>query len=151
MGEGQQAHLPWLQGTPDPITTITWQTWVEVNSKTAETMGLREGEVVEVHSPHGSIQVPVYPHPAVPPESVAIPLGQGHKFFGRYAENRGANVLDILDPAMKDSSTGALAWGATRVRLVSTGKHKKIPKFEGIVPAFPLVSEEGIIQITPDE
>ena len=47
----------------------------------------------------------------------------------------------------QERETGALAWAATRVRLVKTGKGLKLPKFEGTVPAFQ-APDEKIIQVT---
>ena len=35
LGDGKGAPLPWLQATPDPVTTATWQTWVEINHRVA--------------------------------------------------------------------------------------------------------------------
>ncbi|MER3404101.1 MAG: 4Fe-4S ferredoxin, partial [Chloroflexota bacterium] len=76
--DGRLAHLPWLQATPDPITTAVWRTWVEVNPETAQRLGLHEKDLVVVESPQGRVEVPVYIHPAIPPEVVAMPAGQGH-------------------------------------------------------------------------
>ena len=53
--DGRGADLPWLQATPDPITTATWQTWVEINLKKAEEMGINEGDVVKVTSEHHNL------------------------------------------------------------------------------------------------
>lgn len=134
IADGRGAHLPWLQMTPDPTTTASWQTWVELNPKTAEAMGLKGNDIVLVESSSGRVEVPVYVYPAIPPNVVAIPAGQGHTYFGRYAERRGANPLSILAP-MTEGETGALAWGATRVRLIKTGRQYQLPKLEGSVPA----------------
>ncbi|MFQ5860347.1 MAG: molybdopterin dinucleotide binding domain-containing protein, partial [Dehalococcoidia bacterium] len=140
------AHLPWLQATPDPVTTVVWQTWVELNPRTAEDLGVREGDIVEVESPHGIIQAPVYVHPAAPPDVVAIPVGQGHTLYGRYAQQRGANPFSILAPRT-DQETGALAWAATRVRIRATGQHIRMPKFEGNVEPIQ-DPEHPIVQVT---
>ncbi|RPJ52180.1 MAG: nitrate reductase, partial [Chloroflexi bacterium] len=35
-GDGTGANKPWLQETPDSMTTVTWGTWVEINPATAE-------------------------------------------------------------------------------------------------------------------
>ena len=120
MGDGSDAHLPWLQATPDPITTAVWSTWVEVNPRDAESMDVREGDVVSVISPQGEIEAQVYVNPATAPGTVSVPMGQGHSSFGRYAEGTGSNVMEVLD-AVSDETTGAFAWGATRVRLAKTG------------------------------
>ena len=29
--DGRTAHLPWLQEMPDPMTTVMWGSWVEIN------------------------------------------------------------------------------------------------------------------------
>ena len=132
MGDGSDAHLPWLQATPDPITTAVWSTWVELNPNTAKDLDVREGDILTVTSPKGSIEAQVYVNPAAPPSVVSIPMGQGHSFMGRYAEGIGSNVMSILD-AVSDADTGALAWGATRVKLTLTGRRSRVPKFEGMV------------------
>ena len=95
--DGRGADLPWLQATPDPITTATWQTWVEINMKKAEEMGINEGDVVKVTSEQGSIEALAYPHPGISPDVVAIPVGQGHKGGGRYCQGPGRErAVDTL-------------------------------------------------------
>ena len=152
MLEGRGAHLPWLQGAPDPVTSVVWDTWLEMNTATADAMDLNEGDVVLVESPEiGSVEVPVYLNPATPPTVVCMPLGQGHTsklmYADRDGEQRGVNPLTIL-AAQADRETGALAWAATRVRVSSTGRNMRVPKFEGIVPAFPVSKEEAIVKVT---
>ena len=135
LGTGQLAHLPWLQATPDPVTTVTWLTWVELNPHTAQELGVRQEDVVSVESPTGKlIRVPVYINPASPPNVVGIPFGQGHSQLSSYAANRGSNIFEVLDPA-KDEETGALAWAATRVRVVKTVQRQRISKMQGTVPS----------------
>ena len=148
LGEGPGAYLPWLQATPDPVTTATWQTWVEINLEIARDMDISEGDVVRVTSGNGSLEALAYPHPGVSPDVVSIPIGQGHTAGGRYAEGRGANVLSILSPSVKDSETGALAWAATRVNIEKTGEWIRLPKFENTVPSRPEDEHREVIQIT---
>ena len=62
-----------------------------------------------------------------------MPLGQGHVRFTRYADGRGVNPLDLLAP-LADEDTGALALGATRVRVRKTGRQQRLTRFEGSVP-----------------
>jgi len=143
LGAGEAAHLPWLQATPDPLTSATWQTWVEINPKLAKEKGLREGDIVTLTSPRGSVEVPVYVSPAAPPNVLAVPLGQGHTGYGRWAERRGVNPMQILAP-LADAATGALAYGATRVRMTATGRRISLPKFEGTVPAYQVPGHEVV-------
>ena len=146
MGDGAGAQLPWMQATPDPLTSVVWSTWVEVNPVDARELGLRAEDVVEVESPAGKIEALVYIHPATPPGVVGVALGQGHSEYGRYAQGRGANVMAVL-ALQTERETGALAWGATRVRLNKTGERRRMIKFEGLVTPIEL---EGfkVVQVT---
>lgn len=119
--DGRGANLPWMQELPDPLTSIVYGTWVEMNPATARDLGLADGDLVTIRSEHGSIEAPVVLFPAIRPDVVAMPIGQGHEAFGRYASGRGANPLSILAP-MTDVASGALASNATRVAVVATGR-----------------------------
>lgn len=141
IGAGELAHLPWLQATPEPMTTGAWQSWIEINAAKAKELGLERGDLVAVESPDGQVEVPVYPYPAIPPDVVAMPLGQGHTSYGRWAESRGINPINLLS-SMTESETGAWAWGATRVRLRPTGRRIDVATYEGKVPAIELEPEQ---------
>jgi anaerobic selenocysteine-containing dehydrogenase len=99
LGTGEHANLPLLQELPDPMTTVMWGSWVEINPKTAAGLGLSEGDIVEVQTPLGSLRAPVVVYPAIRPDVIAMPSGQGHTAFGRYASGRGANAM-LLAPWM---------------------------------------------------
>ena len=145
--DGRGAALPWLQATPDPITTATWRTWVEINSSVADDMDVNEGDVVRITSAHGSVEALAFPNPATPFKVVSVPIGQGHRAGGRYARDRGASILSILGP-MADTETGALAWAATRVKLEKTGDWVRLPKFENTVSEPPRDEHQEIIKLT---
>ncbi len=123
--DGTLAHLPWIQEAPDPLSTVMWGTWVEINPKTAATLSLEQGDLVLVESQHGSLQAPAFITPGIAPDVVAMPVGQGHQHFTRYAEDRGASPIQILAP-VEVSGTGSLAWAATRVQLSRVGKGRMI-------------------------
>ncbi len=59
---------------------------------------------------------------------IAIPVGQGHTQFGRYAKDRGANPLRISASAA-DPSSGAVVQSGVRVSIAKTGRHEGIIKF----------------------
>ena len=118
--DGSLAHLPWLQEMPDPLTSAMWSSWIEINPATAARLGIGQGDVVEVASAHGRVQTAACLSPGIAPDVLAMPAGQGHTTFTRYASGRGANPVDLLAP-MTEEATGALAWAATRVRLTRIG------------------------------
>jgi menaquinone reductase, molybdopterin-binding-like subunit len=123
--DGSLAHLPWMQETPDPLSTVMWGTWIEINPRTAKSLSIEQGDLVEVTSPHGKLRAPALLTPGIAPDVIAMPLGQGHENFTRYASGRGSNPISILSPATVEG-TGSLAWAATRVKLSVVGRGKLI-------------------------
>lgn len=121
------ANKPWLQETPDPTTTVMWNTWVEINPETAEALGVHDDDVVRVTSDFGTIEAAVYITPGIRPDTIAIPFGQGHTAFGRYAEGRGANPADLFGQFYNDA--GDLAFAATKVRIEKTGRRHTLARF----------------------
>lgn len=128
LGDGSGANRPWLQETPDPMTTVIWNSWVEIHPQTAARLGLQDDDVVEISSPAGRVEAVVYRYPAIRPDVVAIPFGQGHTALGRYAENRGCNPANLLAVVLNEA--GDLAFGDTRARIVKTGRRRPLARFE---------------------
>ena len=126
--DGRAANRPWLQELPDPVTKMTWGSWLEIHPETAETLGIADGDVVEVTSRAATLRLPAYRYPGVRPDVVAMPLGQGHTAFGRYAQDRGANAYTLL-------GNEATAYGGrvhyAAVTLNHTGLHERLAKTEG--------------------
>jgi anaerobic selenocysteine-containing dehydrogenase len=138
LSDGRGASLPWLQASPDPMTTISWQTWAEINPQTAEHLGIKDGDIVQVESPYGQIEVPVYTYPAIRPDTIAIPAGQGHTDYGRYARQNGANFMRLIGD-QTDPSGNYLAWANVRVKITPTGKKINLAAFEdktGVTQGF---------------
>jgi anaerobic selenocysteine-containing dehydrogenase len=138
LGDGSLANLPWLQELPDVLTSAMWSSWVEINPRTGERLGIKQGDLVEIASQQGSVRAPAILSPGIAPDMVAMPVGQGHTNFGRYASGRGANPLSILAP-LAEHETGSLAWAATRVKLTRAGgpEQAKLVLFAGGMSAFP--------------
>jgi len=118
--DGSLAHLPWLQEMPDPMTSAMWSSWIEINPTTAATLGIHDGDIVEVASSQGTLRTAAIVSPGIAPDLVAMPAGQGHQTFTRYASGRGENPVELLAP-LTDAETGSLAWAATRVRVTRVG------------------------------
>lgn len=130
MRENVGANLPNLQELPDPMTTVVWGSWVEMNPRTMEELGLQQGDLLGIWSNNGRIEVPVYPYPGIGPNVLAMPLGQGHRKLGRYASNRGANPMRVVAPVLTQEG-GGLAFNATRVRVDRAPGTGKLVTVEG--------------------
>jgi len=127
--DGRHSNQPWLQESPDPLTTIVWDSWVEIHPKKAAELHISEGDIVEITSKTGSIKTQAYLFPGIHPEAISIPIGQGHEALGRYAKGYGANPFHIMD-AIFDEETGELAMHETRVKISKTGQRVIVVKDE---------------------
>lgn len=123
--DGRHANLPWLQEAPDQISKVVWDSWAELHPSTAAKLGVQTGDVLEIASEQGTIKVKAYVFKGVHPDAVAIPVGQGHEEYGRYAQGVGVNPLKILSPVV-DAKTGELALYGTRVKVTKTGAHDEL-------------------------
>lgn len=134
--DGSLAHLPWLQELPDVLSSAMWSSWVEINHSTALGLGIVQGDLIEIASSQGVVYVPAFVSPAIAPDVIAMPVGQGHDEYTRYASGRGANPISILAP-VEESETGALAWAATKVRISKVDNTSDLILFGGALREHP--------------
>jgi len=126
--DGRGANKPWLQELPDPVSKMTWHAWVEVHPDTAEQWALSTGDFVLVKSGFGAVNAPVWITPSVRPGVIALPTGQGHRAYGRYARDRSFNAFDLLPVA--PNSYGARTQ-AVAVTVSKTADHRRMASTEG--------------------
>ena len=131
LSDGRGADQHWLQETPDPMTTACWNTWVELNPATAAQLGVTDDDIVRVVSTHNALEAPVVVFPGIRPDVVAIPTGQGHQDYGRFAAGRGSNVMDLIAPVV-EREAAVLAWGGTRVRVEAVHRSTKLARLESL-------------------
>jgi len=152
------ANKPWLQELPDPTTTVMWNTWVEINPETAHELGITNDDVVEITSEAGVVKAAVYLYPAIHPGVIAMPFGQGHTAYGRYATSvgvsekfmdlvptsqyvnggkafpRGANPADVLGAHFNEA--GDLAFAGMKVEVKKTGEKQVLSRLESRIGVY---------------
>jgi molybdopterin-containing oxidoreductase family iron-sulfur binding subunit len=147
LGVGGGTNKPWLIELPDPVTKVTWGSWVEIHPETATRLGIDRGDIVEIRSAGASVRVPAVPYLGVRPDVVAIATGYGHRAtmdvprfdakstnpiqwgYGRYARNLGVNALDLLAPAL--GASGAMVLSGSKVSITRVGDHITLASTEG--------------------
>ena len=127
--DGRGANRPWLQEIPDPLLKAAWGSWVEMTPADAAAAGAEDGQLVTLESDHGRIDATVIVNPHLRPGVVAIPIGQGHADFGRYATGRGANPMVLLDPA-PETAAGGPRWAGTRVDVTPRELRRPVPRLQ---------------------
>ncbi|HKZ50992.1 MAG TPA: molybdopterin dinucleotide binding domain-containing protein, partial [Dehalococcoidia bacterium] len=117
--EGRGASTPFLQETHGGHlghNGTRWDSWIELNPRTAQGLGIQQGNEVWVESMLGRIKTRARINPGNLPDVVAMPFEQGHKGYGRWAEDRGANPNWIMVNEA-DILGGLAAFFSTRVRV----------------------------------
>ena len=139
LGDGGGAALPWMQEIPDPVTKISWNSWAEISFAKAEELGVVFGDVIQVETAAGSVELSVFPRGGIRDDVIAIPIGQGHT-VGHYASHagdaayegqsasetlqRGVNMAELL-PAATDEA-GGQAYLSTRATVSKTGRYRRL-------------------------
>ncbi|MGH7628834.1 MAG: molybdopterin dinucleotide binding domain-containing protein, partial [Gemmatimonadales bacterium] len=126
--DGSGTNKPWLLENPDPVTKLTWHHWVEVHPETARRLDVRNGEIVRLTSPHGTIEAPVLVYPGIHRDVLSVPLGFGHTAYGEFAKGRGANALDLLPGA---GTRAFLPYVGVKVSLATTHGYRELATTEG--------------------
>jgi molybdopterin-containing oxidoreductase family iron-sulfur binding subunit len=126
--DGRGANKPWLQELPDPVSKIAWHSWVEVHPDTADRWGVATGDFLLLKSAYGAQKFPAWITRSVRPDVLAVPTGQGHTAYGRYAKDRSANAFELL--GVQANPYGGRTF-SVRATATKTGEHRKIVTTEG--------------------
>ncbi len=95
IGDGTLANVGWLQELPDPVTKIVWDNYASVSIKTAESMKLKQGDVVEVKVGNKKLKLPLHIQPGLHSDVVAISVGYGRTEAGAVGNNIGQNAFQL--------------------------------------------------------
>ncbi|HEX2987507.1 MAG TPA: 4Fe-4S dicluster domain-containing protein, partial [Chloroflexota bacterium] len=142
--DGRGANRRWLQELPEPVIRGAWSSWAEIHSDTAKRMGVDPDDIIEITRGGSRIQVPVYIWDGVQRDTVAVPIGEGHTAYGRYASGCGVNVWPVLGP------------GSPEITVKATGDRKRVTRWKGdalqhkrdIVQTMPLGGSPGEREVT---
>jgi molybdopterin-containing oxidoreductase family iron-sulfur binding subunit len=143
--DGRGANKRWLQEIPDALHHAVWMSWCEMNQETAAKLGVQPNEVAELATRAGKIAAPVFVYPGVAADTIAIPFGQGHTAYGRYARGRGANAFQLLEakPGVAPYPAVRIGRRLGRERVVTTdfGLYQDNRRIIEIVPLSRLAEQ----------
>lgn len=95
IGDGSFANISWLQELPDPVTKIVWDNYASVSVKTAESLKLKEGQIVEITVGDKKMEVPVHIQPGLHNDVFAIAVGYGRTHVGKVGNKIGFNSYEL--------------------------------------------------------
>ncbi|MDR2051367.1 MAG: molybdopterin-dependent oxidoreductase [Deltaproteobacteria bacterium] len=88
-----------------------------INSATAYSRGLREGDRVRLAGKHGEIRARVLIFEGIVPDAVGVPMGFGHTALDVFSRNKGANATELFT-ATPEAGTGFTLWNQIDVSIV---------------------------------
>lgn len=156
--DGRGANRSWLQELPDPITQLTWDNWLEIHPEDAQRLAISEGDLLVIKSPYGEIELPAHLYAGVRRGTVAVPIGQGHTAYGRYADphdpnaigfsekRRGGNPFALLSAELESGSSDLLL-RSIPVTLTKTRRKYPLASVSGSARQH----DRGIAQVIPLE
>jgi molybdopterin-containing oxidoreductase family iron-sulfur binding subunit len=107
-----------MQELADPITQAVWGAWAEIHPKTAKKLGIEHKDMAVLRTDEGETHVPVFVTDYVHEGIVAVPLGQGHSSYGRYAKSAGHGAVASLLSKKLAVSGDAVPLIGTSVKVV---------------------------------
>lgn len=125
--DGRWANNAWLQELPKPITKLVWDNAALMSAPTAEGLGVRNDEVIELKYEGRAVEAPVMIVPGHADQSITVHLGYGHTRGGNIARQKGFNAY-----AVRPSSSPWIASGVEvrktgrRYALVTTQRHVEL-------------------------
>jgi anaerobic selenocysteine-containing dehydrogenase len=114
--ENGSQNYPWAQEVYLVMHGRGWTNLVEVNSRTAGEISVRDGDEVYVESPYGKIRGKARVFEGIMPGVVSIASGQGHYADGRWANGIGLNPNEITGVDY-DRLSGQSVFYNTRIRV----------------------------------
>ena len=112
--DGTYSNNAWLQETPKPMTQICWDNAVQISVKTAEKLGLKTEDVVEIDVNGNKVRGGVWRTPGHPDDAVTVFFGYGRPKSGRVGTDIGFNAY-----ALRNSD--ALYFAAGKIAKVGDG------------------------------
>jgi Fe-S-cluster-containing dehydrogenase component len=98
-GTGATANNGWLRELPDPISKVAWSNVAALSPRRAAALGLSDGDLLEIRTAAGSVELPALAQPGLPDTVVAVAVGHGRTRAGRNAAGHGADAW-ALAPAI---------------------------------------------------
>jgi len=165
--DGRFANNGWLQELPKPLTKLTWDAVAMFSPKTADRLGIKNEDAVELKYQGRTIVAPAWVMPGHADDSVTAFLGYGRTRAGRVGTGTGFDagwIRPLATPwigaglevrrtgakwALAATQTHSAMEGREPVRVATLNEYRQNPKFtqagaeENPLSLYPEVKYEG--------
>jgi molybdopterin-containing oxidoreductase family iron-sulfur binding subunit len=121
--DGRFANNGWLQELPDPMTKLTWGNAALLSPKTAQELGVADGDMVTVTVNGASATLPAIIAPGQAHNSVAITIGYGRKNVGHVGTGVGVDTTALRASTGFDVAAATVAKAGAHVEPSRTQEH----------------------------
>ena len=151
VGDGRFANNGWLQELPHPVSKIVWDNYAAISPKSANQLGLKSNDLVEISTGNNKLTIPVLVQPGAAENAITVETGYGRNNGGTVGTGIGFNANNLM------MTYGGLSpWLYSGIMLRSlTGTHKLVTAQtvyafnEGLTKDLPAkrgIIKEGTVQ-----
>ncbi len=119
--DGRPANNGWLQELPDPVSTITWDNYLNVSPKLAKELGLSTNDVARVKSGAAEVELPVVVQPGMHASTVSVAVGYGRERSGKVGTGVGVNTFGF-----REGRAGQWVAAGLVVAVTKTGRRYEL-------------------------
>ena len=139
--DGAMANNPWLQELPKPFTKLVWDNAALISHRSAEKLGVKDGQVVRITFDGRSLDAPVVMMPGLPDETLTLTLGYGRTRGGHVATEEGRVVRGFNAYALRTISASGFGVGAQVVALAGAGRQLVMTRSHHAMSALKLPND----------
>jgi len=130
IGDGKQGNNAYLLELPDPISKVTWDNYVAIEPRYAESLGLGINDLVEVKADNGyTVTLPVLLQPGHVAGAVSIAVGYGRNKAGKAGNDVGKNAYPFarfVNGTVQFTNSVKLSKASGSYELAQTQTHQTI-------------------------
>ncbi|HEX2866275.1 MAG TPA: molybdopterin-dependent oxidoreductase [Ignavibacteriales bacterium] len=146
--DGHLSNRGWLQEIAEPVSFISWNSWIDIHPALAGKYNLNSNDFLEVEAGNVKFKAPVNVTEIAEENTLCLPFGQGHTALGSDARGRGVNAYAISGVNMSNPITGikiAKAGGSMHLAYMAKTKEqygRKVVEWIGLSKLRQLKPEE---------
>jgi len=130
VGDGKQGNNAYLLELPDPVSKVTWDNYVAIEPKYAESLGLGVNDLVEVKSDTNySVILPVLIQPGQATGTISIAVGYGRAKAGKAGNDVGKNAypfVRFVNGSLQFNNSVKISKASGTYELAQTQTHQTI-------------------------
>lgn len=121
--DGSYANNGWLQELPKPLTKMTWDNPVLMSPATADELGVRFEEHVQITANGVTVEAPVFVQPGHPDGVVTLHMGGGRTDGGKVAAGVGFDFMKLRSSKNPDFAVVQIEKSSGRTQLATSQLH----------------------------